>query len=60
MIKQYLENEVGFQKGVMFDRTKLDEVEILSSEINDNRKETVKEAFLEGVVKKHSEYGQNL
>jgi hypothetical protein len=51
LIKQYLENEIGFKKGVLFDKTKLDEVEILSSEINDNRKELVKEAFLEGVVK---------
>jgi hypothetical protein len=50
-IKQYLENEVGFKRGVMFDKTKMDEVEIISSEINDNRKELVKEAFLEGVVK---------
>ncbi|HBG69674.1 MAG TPA: SNF2 family helicase [Prolixibacteraceae bacterium] len=51
MIKQYLENEVGFERGLMFDKTKVDEVEIISSEINDARKETVKEAFLEGVVK---------
>jgi hypothetical protein len=51
LIKQYLENEVGFQKGVMFEKTKVDEVEIISSEINDNRKEIIKEAFLEGVVK---------
>ncbi len=51
MIKQYLENEIGFQKGVMFEKTRVDEVEIISSEINDTRKETIKEAFLEGVVK---------
>lgn len=51
LIKQYLEKEVDFQKGVMFDKTKVDEVEIISSEINDNRKEIIKEAFLEGVVK---------
>jgi hypothetical protein len=36
---------------VMFDKTRVDEVEIISSEINDNRKETIKEAFLEGIVK---------
>jgi superfamily II DNA/RNA helicase len=35
----------------MYDRTKVDEVEIISSEINDTRKELVKEAFLDGVVK---------
>jgi len=51
MIKQYLENEVGFEKGLTFEKTKVDEVEIISSEINDARKETVKEAFLDGVVK---------
>ena len=51
LIKEYLENEVGYQTGVMYDRTKVDEVEIISSEINDTRKELVKEAFLDGVVK---------
>jgi superfamily II DNA/RNA helicase len=35
----------------MYDKTKVDEVEIISSEINDTRKETIKEAFLDGVVK---------
>lgn len=51
LIKQYLEEDIGFKKGLLFDKTKIDEVEIISSEINDTRKETVKEAFLEGVVK---------
>ena len=51
LIKEYLEKEVGYQKGVIYDRTKVDEVEIISSEINDTRKETIKEAFLDGVVK---------
>jgi superfamily II DNA/RNA helicase len=51
LIKEYLENEVGYQRGVMYDKTKVDEVEIISSEINDTRKETIKEAFLDGVVK---------
>ena len=32
-------------------KVKVDEVEIISSEINDTRKETIKEAFLDGVVK---------
>jgi superfamily II DNA/RNA helicase len=35
----------------MYDRTRVDEVEIISSEINDTRKELIKEAFLDGVVK---------
>jgi hypothetical protein len=51
LIKEYLENEIGYQRGVMYDRVKVDEVEIISSEINDTRKETIKEAFLDGVVK---------
>ena len=51
LIKEYLEKEIGYQTGVMYDRTRVDEVEIISSEINDTRKETVKEAFLDGVVK---------
>ncbi|MEI6882697.1 MAG: helicase C-terminal domain-containing protein, partial [Bacteroidota bacterium] len=51
LIKEYLENEVGYQRGVMYDKIKVDEVEIISSEINDTRKETIKEAFLDGVVK---------
>jgi len=51
LIKKYLESEVGFKTGLSFDKTKVDEVEIINSEINDTRKETVKEAFLEGTVK---------
>ncbi len=50
-IKEYLEKEVGYKTGVLHDRVKVDEVEIISSEINDTRKETIKEAFLDGVVK---------
>jgi superfamily II DNA/RNA helicase len=51
LIKEYLEKEVGYKQGVMYDKVKVDEVEIISSEINDTRKETIKEAFLDGVVK---------
>jgi superfamily II DNA/RNA helicase len=51
LIKEYLEKEVGYKRGVMYDKVKVDEVEIISSEINDTRKETIKEAFLDGVVK---------
>jgi predicted component of type VI protein secretion system len=51
LIKQYLENEIGYQRGILYDRVRVDEVEIISSEINDTRKETIKEAFLDGVVK---------
>ncbi len=51
LIKEYLETEIGYHRGVMYDKVKVDEVEIISSEINDTRKETIKEAFLDGVVK---------
>ncbi|QNR23185.1 SNF2-related protein [Croceimicrobium hydrocarbonivorans] len=51
MIKEYLEEELGFKRGVTYSKVKVDEVEIISSDINDTRKENVKEAFLEGVVK---------
>ncbi len=51
LIKEYLEEELGFQRGVTYAKSKVDEVEIISSDINDTRKETVKEAFLDGVVK---------
>lgn len=51
LIKEYLEKELGFKRGVLHAKTKVDEVEIISSEINDTRKENIKEAFLEGTVK---------
>ena len=51
LIKEYLEKEIGYKQGVLYDKTKVDEVEIISSEINDTRKEIIKEAFLDGVVK---------
>jgi hypothetical protein len=51
LIKEYLEEELAFKRGVSYAKTKVDEVEIISSDINDTRKETVKEAFLDGVVK---------
>lgn len=51
LIKQYLEKEVGFKKGVLFNGKRFDEVEVLDSSINETRKENVKEAFLGGGVK---------
>lgn len=50
-IKEYLEKEIGYKKGLLFDKVKVDEVEILTSEATESKKENVKEAFLEGVVK---------
>jgi superfamily II DNA or RNA helicase len=51
LIKEYLEKEVGFKQGVRWNGMKVDEVEIISSEISQTRKENVKEAFLDGAVK---------
>jgi hypothetical protein len=51
LIKEYLEAVTGYKKGVIYDKTRVDEVEIISSEINDTRKELIKEAFLDGAVK---------
>ena len=50
-IKEYLEKEIGYQKNVLYNNTRFDEVEILDSSISDIKKENVKEAFLEGIVK---------
>lgn len=51
LIKQYLENEVGYKKNVLYNNTRFDEVEIIDSSISDIKKENVKEAFLAGIVK---------
>jgi hypothetical protein len=50
-IKEYLEKEVSYQKNVLFNNTRFDEVEIMDSSISDIKKENVKEAFLAGAVK---------
>jgi hypothetical protein len=51
LIKAYLEMSVGYQKRVPFGETRLDEVEILDSEVSEKKKDDIKEAFLNGVVK---------
>ncbi|HEY4787345.1 MAG TPA: helicase C-terminal domain-containing protein, partial [Bacteroidales bacterium] len=50
-IKEYLEKEVGYQKNILYNNTRFDEVEIIDSSISDIKKENVKEAFLAGFVK---------
>lgn len=50
-IKEYLQKEVGFKTHISYDRSTIDEVELLTSEISEGRKENVKEAFLDGVCK---------
>ena len=51
LIKEYLEKETGFKKGVKWNRISLNEVEIITSEMSQARKENIKEAFLDGIVK---------
>jgi len=59
-IKEYLNKEVGFKEEVWYDtvddndrvkKYKLNEVEILSSEVSEDKKEMIKDAFLQGIVK---------
>jgi len=51
LIKEYLEKEGGYKTSVKLNRVTLDEVEVITSEMSQTRKENVKEAFLEGIVK---------
>lgn len=51
LLKEYLEKKAGFAKGLKHERKTFDEVEVITSEMSMTRKEDVKEAFLEGVVK---------
>jgi superfamily II DNA/RNA helicase len=51
MIKEYLDKELGYKKKVKWNKVSVDEVEIISSEMSQTRKENVKEAFLDGAVK---------
>lgn len=53
-IKEWLEKEAGYQRGVSLKankRQKVDEVEIITSGISGAKKEKIKEAFLEGTCK---------
>lgn len=51
LIKQYLEDEIGYQAGLKWGKVKVDQVEIITSGMSNTRKENVKNAFLDGVVK---------
>ncbi|WP_338814104.1 SNF2-related protein [Bernardetia sp. Wsw4-3y2] len=50
-IKEYLEKKLGFKTGVTLNNRKFDEVEIITSDGTADRKEAIKEAFLNGTVK---------
>lgn len=50
-IKEYLEKEVGYKRDVKWNKYKVDEVEIIDSSVSQNKKEKIKEAFLDGACK---------
>ncbi len=50
-IKEYLIKELGYKENVKFGRNKFDEVELMTGGMNPNRKEAIKDAFNEGIVK---------
>jgi superfamily II DNA or RNA helicase len=50
-IKEYLEEELGFKKKVKFNGSTVDEVEIITSEVSQDDREYIKDAFLEGYCK---------
>ncbi|ELR71722.1 C-5 cytosine-specific DNA methylase [Fulvivirga imtechensis AK7] len=50
-IKEYLEEQLYYKTNVRHNSKNFDEVEIISSGISANRKEAIKDAFLDGIVK---------
>lgn len=50
-IKEYLIHDVGYKENIKFGRNKFDEVEMMTGGMNPNRKEAIKDAFNEGIVK---------
>lgn len=50
-MKQYLHEFVGFKQNIRHNGRTFDEVEVISSGISNERKEAIKDAFLDGAVK---------
>lgn len=50
-IVEYLEKEIGFKSAVKYKTTTVSEVEVLTSEVSQSRREIIKDAFLDGIVK---------
>ncbi|KAB2913817.1 MAG: hypothetical protein F9K23_16370, partial [Bacteroidetes bacterium] len=50
-IVDYLIDNVGFKRSVTYKKATLCEVEVLTSEVSQTRRELIKDAFLEGIVK---------
>ncbi len=51
LVKEYLQKELGYKTSIKYGKSVVDEVEIITSDITDGRKENIKEAFLDGVCK---------
>ncbi|MGV3597110.1 MAG: SNF2-related protein [Bacteroidota bacterium] len=50
-IVEYLEKELGFKPSVKYRGATVSEVEVITSEVSQSRREIIKDAFLDGVVK---------
>lgn len=50
-IVEYLHKELGFKPAVKYKNTSVSEVELITSEVAQSRREIIKDAFLDGVVK---------
>lgn len=50
-IKEYLEKELGYQTNVKYNNSTVDEVEFITSEVSQDDREFIKDAFLEGACK---------
>lgn len=50
-MKEYLESVIGYERNIKFGKKTLDEVEIITSGVDNDDKEDIKNAFLAGFVK---------
>ncbi len=50
-IVEYLEKELGFKTSVKYKGTTVSQVEVITSEVSQSRREIIKDAFLDGIVK---------
>lgn len=50
-IKQYLVEKIGFRRGVSFGSRSIDEVEIIEGSTSQSKKERIRHAFQDGIVK---------
>lgn len=50
-VKEYLEKELGYKSKIRFNGKLIDEVEIITGEVNQDTRELIKDAFLDGTCK---------